>query len=292
MQTTTRVLSTGGTRVLLSGDISSRKVSDARTCYEPSVMEESLLQTLAGRVAAQLEGRKRLLFITGAGLSAESGLPTYRGIGGLYDQNETEHGVPIEVALSGPMFRRKPELTWHHISHIEQAVRGVQPSSAHNLIAALERQHEVVVLTQNVDGLHRAAGSTQIIDIHGDCRELMCTRCAHRETRANYDGLSLPPTCPSCGAMVRPDVVLFEESLPEAKLSWLMRELARGFDAYFSIGTSSLFPYISGPIELAAKSSRLTIEINPEHTPVSDVVDVKLACGASRGLAAIFPGVY
>jgi NAD-dependent deacetylase len=254
-------------------------------------MDESLLQRLGSSVATKLDGlkrRKRLLFITGAGLSAESGLPTYRGIGGLYSDSHTDDGVPIEVALSGPMFRRRPELTWRHIADIEQAVRGAKPSAAHHLIAALEREHEVVVLTQNVDGLHRTAGSTQIIDIHGDCRELMCTRCDYRETREDYASLIIPPSCPRCSALVRPDVVLFEEALPEAKLTRLMRELAHGFDAVFSIGTSSLFAYISHPVEMAARVGILTVEINPEHTPVSDLVDVKLACGAGRGLGAIF----
>jgi NAD-dependent deacetylase len=189
------------------------------------------------------------------------------------------------------MFRQKPELTWRHITAIEQAVRGAKPSMAHRLIAALEREHEVVVLTQNVDGLHRIAGSTRVIDIHGDCRELMCTRCEYRESRQDYAGLVIPPLCPQCGALVRPDVVLFEEALPQDRLSWLMRELARGFDAYFSIGTSSLFAYIARPIELAAHSGALTVEINPGHTPVSDIVDVKLACGAGRGLHAIFPNL-
>src|ERR1043165_727876 len=140
-------------------------------------MEERLLRAAAERVAERLAGRKLILFITGAGLSAESGLPTYRGIGGLYSTADTEHGVPIEVALSGPMFRQRPELTWHHIARIEEAVRGAKPSAAHALIARLECEHEVVVLTQNVDGLHGMAGSTQVIDIHGDCRQLMCTRC-------------------------------------------------------------------------------------------------------------------
>ena len=83
-------------------------------------MDDDSLRDSAGRIALQLRGRKRLLFITGAGLSAESGLPTYRGIGGLYVNAQTEHGVPIEQALSGPMFRRKPELTWHHIARIER----------------------------------------------------------------------------------------------------------------------------------------------------------------------------
>lgn len=251
-------------------------------------MDEAQLQKLASRLAQQLQGRKRLLFITGAGLSAEAGLPTYRGVGGLYAGTETENGVPIEQALSGSMFRRRPEITWHHIAQIERAVRGSAPSAAHKLIAALEARHEVVVLTQNVDSLHRLAGSTQVIDIHGDCRELICTRCSYRETRDDYEGLSIPPHCPACRAIVRPDVVLFEEMLPSDKLERLTRELTRGFDAYLSVGTSSLFPYISRPIFDAGRRGRVTVEINPEETPISEVVEYRFACGAGRALTAIF----
>lgn len=251
-------------------------------------MEDQLLRSAAERVAERLSGRKRILFITGAGLSAESGLPTYRGIGGLYSTADTEHGVPIEVALSGPMFREKPELTWHHISRLEQAVRGAQPSEAHRLIARLEARHEVVVLTQNVDGFHRAAGSTNVIDIHGDCHLLFCTACDFRERRQDYAGMQVPPRCPECGAIVRPEVVLFEEALPQVQLARLGHELREGFDAVFSIGTTSLFPYIADPVLQAARRGRLTVEINPGPTAVSEVVEVKLACGAQRGLSAIF----
>ncbi|MET0340813.1 MAG: Sir2 family NAD-dependent protein deacetylase [Polyangiales bacterium] len=256
-------------------------------------MDDDALRTQAAALSARLKHANRLLFITGAGLSAESGLPTYRGVGGLYAdaEAETEQGMPIEVALSGPVFRRQPEVTWHHIARLEQGVRNAMPSAAHALIAALERSHEVVVLTQNVDGLHRAAGSSRVIDIHGDCHELLCTRCPHRETRTDYEGLDVPPRCPRCGAVVRPDVVLFEEMLPSHKLEALWYELDLGFDAYFSIGTSSLFPYISAPILDAARRGRLTVEINPEATDVSSVVGHRFATGAGRALSAIFaPG--
>ena len=254
-------------------------------------MEDSEVRTRAEQVAARLKGGgKRLLFITGAGLSAESGLPTYRGVGGLYVDATTEHGMPIEKALSGPVFQRKPEVTWQHIARIEEAVRGAEPNRAHRVIAALEREHEVVVLTQNVDGLHRAAGSTRVIDIHGDCHDLMCTRCTYRETRVTYEGLALPPRCPECAAIVRPDVVLFEEMLPSHKLDALWYELEHGFDAYFSIGTSSLFPYIAQPMFDAARRGRLTVEINPGPTEVSEVVAHRFACGAGRALATIFEG--
>ena len=208
--------------------------------------------------------------------------------GYVYVDVDTEHGMPIEQALSGPMFRQRPQITWHHIAQIEQAVRGAEPSAAHLLLARLEARYEVVVLTQNVDSLHRRAGSTQVIDIHGDCRELLCTRCAARETRVDYLGLAIPPYCAKCGGLIRPDVVLFEEMLPSDKLERLRRELTRGFDAYFSVGTSSLFPYISQPMLDAAARSRLTVEFNPERTPISDAVDYRLNCAAGQALRAIF----
>jgi NAD-dependent deacetylase len=252
-------------------------------------MDDDALAAAAARVRQQISGqRRRLLFITGAGLSAESGLPTYRGVSGLYANADTEHGMPIEMALSGSVFRKRPDITWKHIAQLEQAVRGARPNRAHEIIAALEREHDVVVLTQNVDGFHRAAGSTQVIDIHGDCHYLLCTRCEYREQRADYADLALPPKCPECAALIRPDVVLFEEALPADKLRALRRELAQGFDAYFSIGTTSVFAYIAEPMLHAARSGRLTVEVNPEETEVSSVVDVRLACGAVRALGAVF----
>ncbi len=251
-------------------------------------MDEAQLRQAAARIAEKFSERRRILFITGAGLSAESGLPTYRGIGGLYDASHTEHGIPIEVALSGPVFRKQPEVTWKYIAQLEAAVRGAKHNDAHALIAKLERAHEVVVLTQNVDGFHRAAGSTRVIDIHGDCHELACTACDHREQREDYEGMELPPRCPKCHGIVRPQVVLFEEMLPPGKLNELVRELRAGFDAYFSIGTTSVFPYIAQPILDARRSGRLSVEINPGLTEVSELVDFKLACGAIRGLRAIF----
>jgi NAD-dependent deacetylase len=252
-------------------------------------MDDEALRAAAERARARLAGKRRLLFITGAGLSAESGLPTYRGIGGLYEDAQTEHGMPIEVALSGPMFARAPHVTWHHIGAIEQALRGARHNLAHSIIATLEQHYEVVVLTQNVDGFHRAAGSTRVIDIHGDCHDLQCTRCDHRERRADYAGMTLPPVCPACGAVVRPDVVLFEEALPPRKVALLLHELERGFDAYFSVGTTSVFPYIAQPMLDAARRGLLTVEINPGVTEISELCEVRFACGAARALTVLFP---
>ncbi|MFV8751839.1 NAD-dependent deacylase [Nannocystaceae bacterium ST9] len=238
--------------------------------------------------ADRLADLQNLLFVTGAGVSADSGLPTYRGVGGLYDDGGTEDGTPIEVCLSGPMFRKDPALTWKYIRQIEQACRGARPNSAHRRIAELERARERVwVLTQNVDGLHAAAGSTKLIPIHGDVHELHCTSCRWRERVADYSGLDPLPHCPSCAAVIRPAVVLFEEMLPYDALKNLRRELDRGFDAVIVIGTTAVFPYIAAPVEMAAGEGKPTIEINPGESQISSVVDVHVRLGAAQAMDAI-----
>jgi NAD-dependent deacetylase len=237
------------------------------------------------RIAARLSRCERILFITGAGMSAESGLPTYRGIGGLYEELETDEGVPIEDALSGEMMRRRPEVCWKYILQIERACRGARPNRGHQAIAALEERFDVSVLTQNVDGLHHAAGSRDIIDIHGDIRALLCTRCDHRRRASDFEGLACPPRCPDCGAVVRPDVVLFGEALPLPKVARM--QAALGADAVFSVGTTSVFPYIAEPVLEAAERGALTVEINPGETLVSGLVEEKLALSAGEALAAI-----
>ena len=143
-------------------------------------------------------GSSSVLFVTGAGLSADSGLPTYRGIGGLYERTGTDDGVPIERALSGPMFRRRPELCWKYIHQIEASCRGAEPNLAHRVIAALEgRLPRVVTLTQNVDGLHARAGSRDLIEIHGNLRELRCTACPWTDRVEDYADLPPLPRCPA-----------------------------------------------------------------------------------------------
>ena len=248
-------------------------------------IDERQLEKLADWV---LEA-KSVLFITGAGLSADSGLPTYRGVGGLYDEADTEDGVPIEVALSGGMFAQRPELTWKHIRRIEEACRGAGPNDAHRAMAAIERVvPRTWVLTQNVDGLHDAAGSTNVIAIHGDVHLLECTRCRWHDEVEDYAGLASGlPTCPACDAVIRPRVVLFDEMLPVEALDQLQLQLAHGFDVVFSGGTSSLFPYIAQPVVLAARTGGRGVEINPGRTPVSDIVDLRLETGAAAAMRGL-----
>ncbi len=234
------------------------------------------------------------MFITGAGISADSGLPTYRGVGGLYDNQDTEEGYRIEEALSASMFRRRPDITWKYLWQIGSACSRAKPNRAHEVIAALEKSSkDVWTLTQNIDGFHRAAGCRQLIEIHGDAFELYCTEChAPYAAELVFDSvggngfsaldIELPPKCEKCGSVVRPNVVLFGEVLPERQVVELVRQLENGFDLVFSIGTSSVFPYILEPVIQAIQMGVPTVEINPAETNLSPHVDIKLAAATAE----------
>lgn len=246
------------------------------------------IDALLDAVADQLRHARSALFITGAGISADSGLPTYRGVGGLYDSETTEEGLRIEDALSGEVFSMRPDITWKYLIQIEENCRGAQPNAAHWAIACLERHLDrVMVFTQNVDGLHRAAGSHEIVEIHGNLQELMCTACSHEEAATDMSRREVPPLCPACGAVLRPKVVLFGEALPEDELDRFIEAFQEGFDIVFSIGTSSIFPYIVQPVVLAAASGIPTVEINPARTKLSDTVDYYLPLGAAEAMRGI-----
>ena len=150
----------------------------------------------------------------------------------------------------------------------------------------MEAHFEAVwTLTQNVDGLHRRAGSQQVLDVHGDLHELNCTCCEYVATVPDYAGLTdMPPLCPECRGILRPAVVLFGEELPEGKIARLWGEFEAGFDLVFSIGTSSLFPYIAAPVLLARSAGIPTVEINPEATAVTSKVEIRIAGGAAEVL--------
>jgi len=247
-------------------------------------------------IAKHLKQSKRVLFITGAGISAESGLPTYRGVGGLYDQEHTEEGYPIEQCLSASMFRVRPDITWKYMLQIGKAVMQCQPNQAHAIIAQWEKEFaqrggKVVVLTQNIDGYHRLAGSENVLEIHGTFERLFCTQCLWEtswETLLDTDWGTVPK-CPQCGAVIRPRIVMFEEMLPRQVLIQFEEEFdnGNGFDMVFSIGTSSMFPYITRPVYDAINCGKITVEINPASGELSHQVSYYLPIRAAEALHAI-----
>lgn len=232
---------------------------------------------------------RRVLVITGAGMSADSGLPTYRGIGGLYTHGPTEEGIPIEDALSGPMFARDPGLTWKYIAQIEKACRDAQPNDGHRVLAELAHAYDrFCVLTQNVDGFHLQAGSRDVIEMHGDIHRMGCTACGHRFSVESYARFTeLPPRCENCGGIVRPQVVLFGEMLPFKAMTRYERALADGFDLVVVIGTSAVFPYIAAPVREAWQGGFPTVEINPQPTDVSRFCHAAIRQNAAEALVAL-----
>ena len=237
--------------------------------------------------AADLAAARRVLVITGAGISADSGLPVYRGVGGLYDGDDTEDGVPIETALSGAMLRQRPELTWKHLLQIARAGVGCEPNAAHHALARMEasgRFAGFTVLTQNVDSFHHAAGSRDVIEVHGDLRQLHCRACGYDAPMPDPRGLDGPPACPCCAALMRPSIVLFGESLPAAAITRYEQVLEQGVDLVMVVGTSAGFPYIAGPVAQAARQGLPTIEINPARSEVSYLVRHRLAVRAAVAL--------
>lgn len=276
-------------------------------CQDGSLAQDVLPETRAGagfkvlvdqaeehqqtidRIAKALATSRSLLFVTGAGISVDSGLPTFRGNGLPYNIDCAEDGLCVERALSGDMVEDHPELTWKYVSQMERMCRDARCNRAHQVIAEMERHFERVwILTQNVDGLHRAAGSRNVIDVHGDLHNLRCMQCRHREAVADYSRLTMPPACPKCASPLRPDIVLFGEGLALEKLMMMLVELDNGFDMVFSVGTSSVFPYVAEPIQMAATLGRPTVEINPGLSEVSDMVDFRLPMRAAPALDAIW----
>ena len=241
------------------------------------------------RVVDELRQASSVFVITGAGMSADSGLPTYRGTGGLYENKDTEDGMPIETALSASVFRTQPEITWKYLGQIEKSTRGATFNRGHSVLAEMESSFERFwILTQNIDGFHSAAGSQNVIEIHGNMHRLLCTQCNDEIYRIDFAGIDIPPTCDSCGGMMRPKVVLFEEALPEDAIDILDREMRASFDVVISIGTSSYFPYIVQPVVFAKQMGIFTLEINPSQTSLSEIVDVKLPLGAAKVLEEIW----
>ena len=247
------------------------------------------MDELIEEIAPHLRRAEHILFITGAGISADSGLPTYRGIGGLYEEELTAENVPIEEALSGRMLLQRPELTWKYIAEVERACRGARFNAGHQTTVEIERcKPGTSVITQNVDGFHRRAGSRNLIEIHGRITELYCTACPYSQSVDDFSALQIPPSCPQCQKLIRPNVVLFGERVPQEPVEKLYGELNRGFDLVFSVGTTSIFPYIAEPVRLARTWAAPSVEINPGETEVSHLIDHRIRAGAADALTRLW----
>lgn len=207
-----------------------------------------------------------VVVLTGAGMSAESGVPTFRGKDGFWENESLEE-------LATPQgFSRDPARTWRWYDARRCQIAACAPNAAHRALAAFEARHPgTVVITQNIDGLHQAAGSRQVIELHGG---IFRVRCVRHRTVLEDRRVPLPeiPPCCECGALLRPDVVWFGEMLPEEAISGA-QDAARAASLFLVIGTSAVvYPAAALPA-LAADSGAMVVEINPEATPISGAMD-------------------
>lgn len=213
---------------------------------------------------------KKVCVLTGAGISAESGVPTFRGKDGL----SMWKGMPFDVISSGRMVREDLDEVWAWFDYRRGRLSHCRPNPGHLALAAWEKMFErFTLVTQNIDGLHRAAGSSQIIELHGSIDRSYCIKCGKRHTNETVP--HEPDICSECGGRLRPDVVLFGEMLPEMAFEQAEAR-ARDCELFFTIGTSALvYPAAALPV-IAKRSGAYLVEVNPELTDLSNICDVTL----------------
>jgi NAD-dependent deacetylase len=221
---------------------------------------------------------KAIVVLTGAGISAESGIPTFRGPAGLWQGHD-----PRQLATP-QAFAHDPELVWRFYEWRRGLVKSNQPNDAHRVLAEIEESVRLfTIITQNVDGYHAAAGSENVIELHGSLWRLKCTHCSQRWEDRRHPLPDLPVSCPSCNALARPDVVWFGETLESQILNEAIT-LAQQSQIFLSIGTSSVvYPAAELPM-LARQHGAYTIEINPQKTPISNLMDKVIRGSATNEL--------
>lgn len=210
--------------------------------------------------------------LTGAGISAESGVPTFRGGG----QSAVWKGMPFDEISSARMVRENLPEVWEWFDYRRGVLKECQPNEAHRALMRWEsRCEEFLLVTQNIDGLHREAGSLKIIELHGNIQRGRCTRCGLKYEMRPDEIPHEPDECYVCDAPVRPDVVLFGEMLPEGYFE-IAVEHTNNCELFVSIGTSAVVYPAAGLVEIARRNGAYCLEINPEETPLSYLFDETL----------------
>jgi NAD-dependent deacetylase len=230
---------------------------------EPATGITSQLVERLGRAAS-------LTVLTGSGVSQESGVPTCRGEDGLWETHK------VEELATWQAFEANPELVWRWYDYRRQLIADVEPNPAHDAIAYLERMFErFVLVTQNIDGLHRRAGSSDPLELHGNIWRARCTREHTTKDLPENPLTEIPPYCEKCGALLRPDVVWFGEPLPSDAYDRAY-EAARTCDAMLVVGTSAMVrPAASLPL-VAKHNGAFVVEVNVGFTPISALIDATL----------------
>lgn len=235
------------------------------------------------RAASLVAQSRAIAVLTGAGVSAESGIPTFRGLGGLWKGRD-----PMSLATP-EAFAVDPKLVWEFYNWRRDLVTHATPNPAHFALARLAATNAgVTLITQNVDRLHQRAGSRDVLELHGNLFDVRCVGCGETFDRT---GIELPPlpSCDVCGALLRPAVVWFGEGLPTEV--WTAAErTVRTADLLLVVGTSAVVYPAAGLVGLARHTGAAVIEVNLEPTPVSGAVDIGLYGKAGELLPQIMPG--
>ncbi len=228
------------------------------------------------KLAAEwLASARQVIVLTGAGISAESGIPTFRGDGGYWRKLRAEDLATPEA------FARDPKLVWEWYDERRRNLNGLPPNAGHFVLAGWERRFPYFLLvTQNVDGLHQKAGSTLVAPLHGDIWALRCTAEGIERIDGTVPLPELPPRCPRCGALERPAIVWFGEMVPPELLKKAV-QAAVTCDVLVVIGTSGVVQPAASLVEIALTHRARVIEINPEETPLSHQVSVSLRAPAA-----------
>lgn len=238
-------------------------------------------------LAATLRSAQRVVVLTGAGVSAESGVPTFRdALTGLWANFD-----PLELATPHA-FARNPKLVWDWYASRREQLRDVMPNAGHLAIARLETQvPRFLLATQNVDGLHALAGSRELVELHGNIARVRCSRDDRIVDRWDEPADAFPPRCPACGAFLRPDVVWFEEMLPAAALA-RAESAARECDLLIVAGTSGeVYPAAALPAYARSAGARV-VEVNPNETPLSQLAHDRLRGPSAAVLPALIAAAW
>jgi NAD-dependent deacetylase len=214
------------------------------------------------KLLQRLSHASGITILTGAGISAESGVPTFRGEDGLWNSHKVEELATIKA------LNANPELFWKFYTWRRQKLQGIEPNLGHYALVDMERLIQgFVVLTQNVDNLHRRAGSKKLIELHGNLTRDRCTKCGQRYP-AELGEFKIVPTCKKCDGLLRPDVVLFGENIEE-KFLLTAQKASAACEVFFSIGTSSIVEPAASLPYLARANGAYVVEVNPEDTALT-----------------------
>ncbi len=234
--------------------------------------------------ASRLARTSRAMALTGAGISVESGIPDFRGSGGLWARFD-----PMEYAVIDA-FHADPAKIWRMLRELTDLVTGARPNAGHAALADLERMgHLGCIVTQNVDGLHQEAGNTKVVEFHGSGRTLVCLGCREVYPAEEFDlndEESFPPTC-KCGRILKPEVVFFGEAIPQEASETAFRE-AQGCEVMIVAGTSAVVAPASSIPVVAKRAGAFVIEVNLEPTALTgSITDIHLAGSTGEILPAI-----